>query len=92
MKTVLTASEFARSLSDIVNRVIYRGEEFIVERNGQPACHISPAQSSVSPAACTVARFDDLFAGQRRDPDPSFAADLAEIIHSQPALPPAPWK
>jgi hypothetical protein len=60
VKTVVTASELARSLSDIMNRVVYRGEEFIVERNGQPTCQISRAGSFGARRTCTVAQFDNL--------------------------------
>lgn len=92
MNTVVTASECARSFSDIVNRVVYRGEEFIVERNGQPACRISPAEPFPGARTCTVAQFDNLFADQPPGEDPAFAADLEKIIRAQSNLPPAPWK
>ena len=41
--TVITATELARSLSDVLNRVRYRGERFVVERNGELVAFIDPA-------------------------------------------------
>jgi antitoxin (DNA-binding transcriptional repressor) of toxin-antitoxin stability system len=39
MKSI-TATEAARSFSEIMNRVHYRGESFVVERSGKPICEI----------------------------------------------------
>ncbi len=41
--THITATELARSLSDVLNRVRYRSERFVVERNGEPIATIDPA-------------------------------------------------
>ena len=35
METRITPTELARSLSDVLNRVRYRGERFRIERNGE---------------------------------------------------------
>jgi antitoxin (DNA-binding transcriptional repressor) of toxin-antitoxin stability system len=43
MKSHITATEAARSFSELMNRVRYRGESFIVERGGKPVCEILPA-------------------------------------------------
>jgi hypothetical protein len=42
MEQTITATELARCLSDVLNRVHYRNERFIVERNGQPVAVIAP--------------------------------------------------
>jgi prevent-host-death family protein len=44
METRISATEAARRFSDVLNRVRYKGEEFLVERSGQPVCRIVPAQ------------------------------------------------
>jgi prevent-host-death family protein len=46
----VSATDAARHFSDLVNRVAYRGEEFVVERAGAPVCRIVP----VAPTRCTV--------------------------------------
>jgi antitoxin (DNA-binding transcriptional repressor) of toxin-antitoxin stability system len=42
----ISATRAARVFSDILNRVRYRGESFIVERGGVPVCTISPAHGT----------------------------------------------
>ncbi len=44
-ETKLTATQLARSLSDVLNRVQYKGERFIVDRNGRPVATLGPAQA-----------------------------------------------
>jgi antitoxin (DNA-binding transcriptional repressor) of toxin-antitoxin stability system len=43
MKSHISATEAARSFSELMNRVRYRGESFVVERGGKPICEIVPA-------------------------------------------------
>jgi len=38
----ISATQLARTLSDVLNRVYYCGERFLVERNGQPLASLSP--------------------------------------------------
>lgn len=42
MATKITATELARNLSDILNRARYKGESFVIERNGEPVAKIEP--------------------------------------------------
>jgi antitoxin (DNA-binding transcriptional repressor) of toxin-antitoxin stability system len=44
MKLHISATEAARSFSELMNRVRYRGESFVVERGGKPICEILPAK------------------------------------------------
>ena len=44
MKTRISATQTARRFSELMNRVRYRGESFVVERGGKPVCEILPAQ------------------------------------------------
>ena len=44
-ETTITATELARNLSDILNRVKYRGERFLVERNGEAVATLEPAKA-----------------------------------------------
>jgi antitoxin (DNA-binding transcriptional repressor) of toxin-antitoxin stability system len=44
MRIRINATQTARQFSELMNRVRYRGESFIVERGGQPICEILPAQ------------------------------------------------
>jgi len=82
----ITATELARSLSDILNRVRYRGERFVVERNGEVIACLSPA---TPPKEMTWEKF---IMGIRDLPqlDEDFAKDIEEIQASQGRLPPPP--
>ena len=51
MKSHVSATQAVRQFSDLLNRVRYRGEEFIIERGGEPMCTISP----LKPPTCTGA-------------------------------------
>jgi len=44
VKVRISATETARRFSELMNRVRYRGESFIVERGGKPVCEILPAR------------------------------------------------
>ena len=79
MQNNITATELARSLSDILNRVRYRGESFIIERAGEPVAALTPPGPT---RGCTlanlVARLGDL-----ELPGDGFADDLEAIQSSQ---------
>lgn len=38
----ISSTELARSIGDILNRIYYRGEAFIVERNGKEVALLTP--------------------------------------------------
>lgn len=78
--TKITATQFARSLSDILNRVRYRGEQFEILRNGEAVAILKPADPR---ASRTVRDFvEDILS--RPTGDPSFADDLERIQAEQP--------
>ncbi|MEK7815163.1 MAG: type II toxin-antitoxin system prevent-host-death family antitoxin, partial [Chloroflexota bacterium] len=83
METRITATELAKSLSDVLNRVRYKGERFLIERNGQPVATLAPA--APVPGGITmrelVALLKDL-----GSPDKDFADDLEAIHSSQPKV------
>ncbi len=81
MQTTITATELSRSLSDILSRVRYKGETFIVERNGVPVATLGPATST---KPLPLGEF--LAFVKENWPDDKFAEEL-EAIHSlqQPA-------
>jgi len=77
----VTATEAARNLSDLLNRVLYRGESFVIVRNGDAVAQLSAAPERASvPLAEAVER---LVASRTGDPD--FADDLERIQAEQPA-------
>lgn len=80
----INATEAARRFSDLVNRTRYRGESFIVVRNGEEVCRMLPPDPKVTLK-------DLLRIVQAGKPDPQFAAELAQLQSEQPPLPGSPW-
>lgn len=79
--TKISATELARGLSDVLNRVKYRGERFVVIRNGEPIAKIEPTHDK---RWMTLEELSERFANVQI-PDDGFADDLEEIQHSQQA-------
>lgn len=79
MRPTISATEAARNLSELLNRVLYRGESFLIARNGVDVAQLGPApeRSSVSLAEA----LDKLVAS--RSGDPGFADDLERIQADQ---------
>jgi antitoxin (DNA-binding transcriptional repressor) of toxin-antitoxin stability system len=79
METTITASELSRRLSDILNRVKYKGESFKVQRNGEIIATLSPATSTPGITAQElIARVGNLPL-----PGEGFADDLEAIQAAQ---------
>ena len=44
----LSATEFAKRLSDVLNRVYYQHETVVIERGGKPVCQLTPVSGSLA--------------------------------------------
>jgi antitoxin (DNA-binding transcriptional repressor) of toxin-antitoxin stability system len=86
MESLISATQLARRISDILNRVVYRGEAFVVERGGIPVCRIQP----VGPTHCTLDDFIETIRSAPK-PDQRFWDDLEEIGKTQPRVQDARW-
>jgi prevent-host-death family protein len=83
----VTATEAARRFSDLLNRVRYGRETFVVMRGGEEVAQIAPA----APAPhVTLGELIDLLRRVPR-PDPGFADDLEAIQASQPPVGEGRW-
>ncbi len=81
MESNISATEAARSLSDLLNRVRYRGESFVVERGGEAVCRIIPA----GPPRCTVAELVRALKAAPR-PDAEYLDTVEDVAKKQPRL------
>ena len=87
MERTITATELARNLSDILSRIRYRGESFVVERNGEPVASLGPIGAPLGISARElIARLGDLAL-----PGDGFADDLEAIQAAQPPAEAAAW-
>ena len=64
---IISATEAARTFSELLDRVYYRGETFVIERGGEPVCEMS----HVKPLRFTGADFLTLLHSLPK-PDPGF--------------------
>jgi prevent-host-death family protein len=74
-ETRITATELARNLSDILSRARYRGERFVVERNGETVAVIEPPETQEK--IKSMAEFIEWWKTVPK-PDPDFWKDVEE--------------
>lgn len=87
MTTHVSATEAVRTFSDLLNRIRYRGEEFVVERAGEPVCRMTPA----APTRRLTLRELSSLLRELPEPDAAFATDVRRTTRSQRRLPRSPW-
>ncbi len=82
----VSATELARKLGDVLGRIRYRGDSFVVERNGEPIARVVPL-----PERPTASLGEILQAwASEGPPDSGFARDLEDVaVADQPAE--NPW-
>lgn len=86
MEHKLSATELARKVGEVLGRIRYRRDSFVVEKNGEPVARIVPVASPTLPSVKEVlAAWTD--AGE---PDAAFATDLTRVAASDQA-PANPW-
>jgi len=88
MGTTITATELAKNLSDVLNRVRHRGERFLIERNGEPLATLTPASTTATITMRELAaQLGDLAL-----PGEWFADDLEAIQRAQPPAGDPTWR
>jgi antitoxin (DNA-binding transcriptional repressor) of toxin-antitoxin stability system len=85
--TRISATELARRLGDVLGRIRYRGESFLIERSGTPVARMTPL-----PESSQVSLREALASWSRAGvPDPEFA-DLLERIGELDRPPETSWE
>jgi hypothetical protein len=75
MEIRITATELARKLGDVLGKIRYRSDSFLVERNGEAIARISPIAGRPGGSLR-----EGLRAWQEAAPgDPRFAEDLENV-------------
>jgi len=76
--TPLSETEMVRGFSDIVNRVMYRGERFILVKGGKPVAELRPlpAGRRLGELEAVLRSLPALSAAEAED----FAADIAKEL------------
>jgi len=83
---VISATEAARSFSELLDRVCYRGETFVIERGGEPVCEMSP----VTPLHFTGADFLTLLHSLPK-PDRGYWDAVEKSTKQAPTVPESLW-
>jgi antitoxin (DNA-binding transcriptional repressor) of toxin-antitoxin stability system len=87
MKSRISATDAVRTFSELMNRVRYRGESFIVERGGKPICEILPAR----PPRFSGAELANLLRSLPK-PDEEYLAILEDLLAKQPTVAESGWQ
>jgi hypothetical protein len=88
-ETPITATVLARSLSEILNRVKYGGERFLIRRGGKVVGSLGPAGAGKRPAI-TLRSLAHRMRGNEL-PGDGFADDLEAIQAAQGEMEIPPW-
>ncbi len=86
-RRVISATQAARSFSELLDRVCYRGETFVIERGGEPVCEISNVMSARFTGADFIALLDSL-----PKPDSSYWDAVEEATRQKPSVPESRWE
>jgi antitoxin (DNA-binding transcriptional repressor) of toxin-antitoxin stability system len=86
MEKVISATVLARRLGDVLGRIRYRGESFLIERNGVAVARLVPAGTNQNTAVVDALRRWR----EAAEPDPEFASAL-ERIGAADREPGDPW-
>jgi antitoxin (DNA-binding transcriptional repressor) of toxin-antitoxin stability system len=86
MERHISATELARRLGDVLGRVRYRGDSFVIERNGSAVARLVPLPEK------SIATLREALAAWRSAgrPDEAFAAAL-EAVGDADRPPDNPW-
>jgi antitoxin (DNA-binding transcriptional repressor) of toxin-antitoxin stability system len=85
MKTI-SATDAVRTFSELLNAIKYKGEFYTIIRGGKPAATIGPVETITSMRTLKELALV-LKAMPKLDDDDKFAADVEDIITSQPVTP-----
>lgn len=87
MRISISATEAARNFSELLNRVRYQHEHFVVERNGRPVCEVLPAE----PASFNGADLVQLLRSIPK-PDKGYLDAVEQVIGKQPPVAQSQWE
>jgi len=83
----VSATEAARNFSDLLNRVRYQRQSYLIERGGEAVCEIRPVYAATGFKGVDLAR---LLASLPDAPD-SYLDAVEEIVEGQPRAEQTRW-
>ena len=85
--STISATQAARTFSDLLNRIRYGGEAFVIERGGEPICEMSP----VTQPRFTGADLKGLLVSLPK-PDAGFWDAVEKATRQKASIPESPWE
>jgi antitoxin (DNA-binding transcriptional repressor) of toxin-antitoxin stability system len=82
----ISATELARRLGDVLGRIRYRGDSFVVERNGEPVARITPLAGNNAGSV-----LEGLQAWCEAAPHDAALADDLDRVNRSDRAPTNPW-
>ena len=90
MKPTISVTEAVRNFADFINRVVYRREEFVLERGGKPVARLTPVPQAGRLG--DLLEFLETIPGLSEADAEAFGLDLEEARDEVPPLPvEGPW-
>lgn len=83
----ISSTKFTRSVGEVLGRIRYRGETFVIEKNGKPVAILSPYST---PDTHTVRNALKAWV-EAAKPDRDFA-DTLERVGQEDSFPGNPWE
>ena len=87
----ITVTEAARTFSDVVNKVYYRGESMSLTRGGKVVARLVPAGEASAPNARQFAEAWKALPHLSQEEADAFADDLAQARESLNRAPASKW-
>jgi hypothetical protein len=84
---IISATRAARSFSELLDRVYYRGESFVIERGGELVCEMA----RVRPPRFTGSDFLSVVRSLPK-PDPQYWKGVEEATKQRSTIPESPWE
>ena len=85
--STISVAQAARTFSDLLNRVHYGGEAFVIERGGEPICEMSPVAAPRFTGADLMSLLSSL-----PKPDAGFWDAVKKATRQKTSIPVSPWE
>ncbi len=87
MEKRITATQAVRDFSEILNKIKFKGEHYIIERSGKPVAQMEPVNTPHKDSTLKELKFLLNKLPPLDDELAAFAEDLKRIWKDQPPLP-----
>ncbi|MEE8429749.1 MAG: type II toxin-antitoxin system Phd/YefM family antitoxin [Candidatus Desulfatibia sp.] len=87
MEKYITATQAVRDFSELLNTIKFKGDHYIIQRNGKPIASMQPIKSAKNLKTLEELKLLIKQLPRLDDELEVFAADIKEIWKNQPPLP-----